>query len=108
MSKKEEVAACVGELSDLLQKGSLTERKSFVRCFIKEVKVLDKEVKLTYTFPEFPGGTEKEERTAVPSIVHNGGRYWTRTSDLCNAIPAIQLTSSVWRVFEMRNETLRT
>lgn len=70
---KEEVAECVHELSDLLQKGSLLERKAFIQSFVKEVKVYDKEIKLIYSFPALPEGIN-EELLSVPSIVHSGGR----------------------------------
>ena len=50
------------------------ERRAFVRSFVKEVKVTDNEVLLTYTIPIAPKGITEEE-LVVPSIVHYGGQY---------------------------------
>ncbi len=66
------VSRCVSDLRDLLTEGSLAERKSFVRSFVKEVKVTGEEVLLTYTIPMLPRGVT-EERLPVLSIVHHGG-----------------------------------
>ena len=72
----------------MLTDSSLAETKSFVRSFVKEVKVTSDEVLLTYTIPMLPKEVT-EERLPVLSIVHGGGRYWTRTSDLCDVNAAL-------------------
>jgi hypothetical protein len=51
-----------------------------MRSFVKEVKVTDNEVLLTYTIPMAPKGITEEE-IGVPSIVHYGGRRRIRTFD---------------------------
>ncbi|MHB8105248.1 MAG: hypothetical protein ACYDG5_06895 [Dehalococcoidales bacterium] len=66
-------AGYVSDLHNLLNESSLAERKSFVRSFIKEVKVTGDNVLLTYTIPMLPGGII-EENLPVLSIVHYGGR----------------------------------
>jgi DNA invertase Pin-like site-specific DNA recombinase len=68
----ETVAHCISDLRNLLNESSLAERKSFVRSFVKEVKVTGDEVLLTYTIPMLPGGVT-EEKLPVLSIVHYGG-----------------------------------
>jgi hypothetical protein len=68
----ETVALYVSELRDLLNEGSFTERKSFIRSFVKEVKVTGEEVLLTYTMPIQPRGIT-EEKLSVLSTVHDGG-----------------------------------
>ena len=47
----ETVTHYVDDLRNLLEESSLTERKSFIRSFVKEVKVTGDEVLLTYTMP---------------------------------------------------------
>ncbi len=69
----ETVACCISDLRNLLNESSLSERKSFVRSFVKEVKVTGDEVLLTYTMPMLPKGIT-EEKLPVLSIVHDGGR----------------------------------
>ena len=72
----ETVAQCVADLHDLLNESSLAERKTFIRSFVKEVKVTGDEVLLTYTIPMLLRGVT-EEKLPVLSIVHHGGQYWT-------------------------------
>ena len=73
LADAETVARCISDLRNLLNESSLAERKSFVRSFVKEVKVTGDEVLLTYTIPMLPKGTT-EEKLPVLSIVHYGGR----------------------------------
>ncbi len=76
LADAEIVAQCVADLRSLLSESSLAEKKSFIRSFIKEVKVTGDEVLLTYTTPMLPRGVT-EEKLKVLSIVHYGGRYCT-------------------------------
>jgi DNA repair exonuclease SbcCD ATPase subunit len=80
LADAETVAQCVVDLRNTLSESSLAERKSFVRSFVKEVKVTGDEVLLTYTIPILPGGMT-EEKLPVLSIGHYGGPLWTRTTD---------------------------
>lgn len=73
LADAETVAQCVVDLRNTLSESSLAERKSFVRSFVKEVKVTGNEVLLTYTIPMLPGGMI-EEKLPVLSIGHYGGR----------------------------------
>ncbi len=70
------VAGYVADLRNLLSESPLAERKSFIKNFVKEVKVLGAEVLLTYTVPMPPKGIS-EEKVRVLSSIHCGGRYWT-------------------------------
>jgi hypothetical protein len=81
LADAETVARCVSELRDLLTEGSFAERKTFIRSFVKEIKVTGDDALLTYTMPILPGGVA-EERLSVLPIVHGGGPFWTRTRDL--------------------------
>ena len=51
MSDLEMVARYVDDLRSLLEESTLAERKSFIRSFVKEIKVTGDEVLLTYTMP---------------------------------------------------------
>jgi len=70
----ETVARCIDDLRSLLEESSLTERKAFIRSFVREVKVTGEEVLLTYTMPLPPQGIS-EERMGVLSSVHSSGAY---------------------------------
>ena len=77
----ETVARCVEDLRNLLEESSIAERKSFIRSFVKEIKVTREEVLLTYTMPLPPEGIS-EERLPVLYSVHRGGAKGTRTNPL--------------------------
>ena len=81
LADMETVTHYVSDLHSLLNEGSLAERKSFIRSFVKEVKVTGDEVLLSYTMPILPRGLS-EETLPVLSIVHDGGPLWSRTTDL--------------------------
>ena len=86
------VAQCVADLRDLLNESSLTERKAFIRSFVKEVRVTGDEVLVTYTIPMLPRGLA-EEKLPVLSIGHDGGAEGTRTPDLLRAKEALSQLS---------------
>lgn len=67
------VSHYVKDLRNLLNNSSLSERKAFIRSFVKEVKVTEDNVLLTYTMPLAPGGTSVE-KLGVLSTVQNGGQ----------------------------------
>lgn len=94
LASLETVTRYVEDLRNLLGQSSLTERKSFVRSFIKEVKVTGGEVLLTYTMPLPPDGIS-EERVGVLSSVHYGGDRGTRTPNLGDANAALSQLSYI-------------
>ncbi|MEE8412985.1 MAG: recombinase family protein, partial [Dehalococcoidales bacterium] len=69
LTDMESVTRCVEDLRDLLEESELTERKAFVRSFVKEVNVTGNGVRLTYTMP-FPPENISEDRTGVLYSVH--------------------------------------
>ncbi|MDP2917592.1 MAG: recombinase family protein [Dehalococcoidia bacterium] len=73
LADAETVAGYVNDLHNVLNESSLAEKKSFVRSFVKEVKVTGGDVLLTYTIPMLPKGMT-EEKLPVLSTVHYGGR----------------------------------
>jgi len=68
----EAVTRCVEDLRGLLEESELTEKKVFVKSFVREVKATDNEVLLTYTILILPGSFS-EDRTGVLYSVHHGG-----------------------------------
>ena len=68
----EEVRECAADLRNSLERGSLAERKAFIRGFVKEVRIAGDEAKLTYTLPMLPRGL-REETESVLAIVQHGG-----------------------------------
>ncbi len=95
----------VQELAGLLDEGSLAERRAFLKSFIKEARVTDNEVLMTYTMPVMPDGTNQEK--AVLDTVNCGGAEGTRTPYLFNAIEALsQLSYSPTRLQYSRGPVL--
>ena len=78
---QEEVTECAADLRRILERGSLAEKKAFIRGFVKDIKITGDEGKLTYTVPMPPQGLQ-EEMGSVLAIVHHGGPLWSRTTDL--------------------------
>ena len=69
------------DLRNLLEESPLAERKSFIKSFVREVRVTGSEGLLTYNIPLSASSTS-QDTLAVPPIVHDGGPFWTRTRDL--------------------------
>jgi site-specific DNA recombinase len=84
LADMETVTRCVDDLRSLLEESPLTERKAFIKSFIKEVKVTGDEVLLTYTMPLPPQGIS-EEKVGVLGIVPLSGAGGIRTPYLCDA-----------------------
>jgi len=68
----ETVTQCVDDLRSLLEENTLAERKSFIRSFVKEVKVTGDEVLLTYTMPLPPEGISQDRVRVLHSVRHGG------------------------------------
>ena len=78
LTDMETVTRCVEDLRGLLEESELSERKAFIRSFVREVNVTGDEVLLTYAMP-FPPEKISEERTGVLYPVHPSGEGGTRT-----------------------------
>ena len=71
----------VGDLKDLLSKGTLMERKSFLRSFVKRIGFEPGQISIDYTIPmhaEQDGTCDRE----VLSIKQVGSPSWIRTNNL--------------------------
>ena len=62
----------VNDLRNLLSESPLTERRAFIRSFVKEVKVTGDEALLTYTMPLPPEGITKEKTGVLPTVQYGG------------------------------------
>jgi site-specific DNA recombinase len=74
------VTKYVEDLHDLLNGGSIAEKKTFLRSFVKEAKVTGTEVLLTYTIPMTPNKLTEEKISVLP-IEHLSGPGRYRTYD---------------------------
>jgi hypothetical protein len=76
----------VTDLHHLLSNSELAKRKSFIRSFVKEVKVTGEEVLITYKLPMLPKGVLEEKLSVLPTG-HVGGLACpigrTKTGDRC-------------------------
>jgi site-specific DNA recombinase len=86
------VTECVDDMRSLLEENTLAERKTFIRSFVKEVKLTGDEVLLTYTMPLPPEGIS-QERVKVLHSVHSSGAEGTRTPDFLLAKEALSQLS---------------
>jgi site-specific DNA recombinase len=72
----ETISHYVEDLHDLLKEGSLTERRAFIRSFVREVRVTGYEAVLTYSMPLLPEKVAIEKEGVLPTVRY-GGRYRT-------------------------------
>lgn len=73
LADMETVKSYVEDLRNLLEDSPLIERKSFIKSFVKEIRVAGNEVVLKYNIPPSVGAPH-QETLVVPPIVHYGGR----------------------------------
>ena len=97
----EEVRRYVEDLRETLSQGSIMERKSFVRSFIKRIDLTYPQAEIEYTVPLTPPKAREPLRREVLSIVKNGCPAWIRTktnrSRVCRATVTLQGNDSVVR-----------
>ena len=86
------VACYVADLRKLFGESLLAERQSFIKSFVKEVRVAGAEALMTYTIP-MPPKQLSQETAGVSPIVHYGG-LWGTVPELLfekkQLIPALQ------------------
>jgi len=73
----ETISGYVNDLQGLLNNGTLTERKSFIKNLVREVRVAGNEAVLTYTMPILPEkmAIEKEGVLSTVDIVGHSVQY---------------------------------
>jgi len=78
------VKAYAEDLRGLLEEADITERKSFLRSFVKRVEIDKEQVTVHYTLPMPPDGKSSEQAGVLP-IGTFGGAGGVRTPDLLTA-----------------------
>jgi len=73
LASPEVVNSYVKDLRRVLEESELTEKRAFIRSFIKKINIIGKEAFLTYTMPI---NGLLEEKIGVLPIVKYGGQYW--------------------------------
>ena len=68
----ERITECVDDLRELLTEGSKAERRTFIRGFVKELKVTGNEVVLNYTMPIIPDNLTMEKERVLPTVQYGG------------------------------------
>jgi site-specific DNA recombinase len=78
VATQQEVTKCAADFRELLEEGSLMEKKAFVRSFVNEVRVTGAQVLVEYRLPvSLPKANV--DRSQVLDIVRYGGEGGTRT-----------------------------
>jgi site-specific DNA recombinase len=88
------VKAYAQDLQSLLEEAGITERKAFLRSFIRRIEVSRDKVTVYYSLPLPQAGSKKGE-TAVLPIDTLGGDRGIRTPDLRDANAALSLLSYI-------------
>ncbi len=82
------------DLKSLLEESDITERKAFLRSFIKRVEINKNEARVYYHLP-LPQDKKRNVATEVLSIATPGGDRGIRTPDLCDANAALSQLSYI-------------
>jgi hypothetical protein len=69
----ETVTEYIQDLRNLLDEGTIIERRAFIRSFVRDIKVTGKKAVVAYTLPTPPEITESTESAVLPAV-HYGGR----------------------------------
>ena len=86
------VKAYARDLRGLLEEAELTERRAFLRSFVKRIEVNRGQVSVQYRLPLPQGGKASEPRTVLPTVT-SGGAEGIRTPDLLRAREALSQLS---------------
>ena len=78
----------VEDLRQFIDSTELTERRSFIKSFVKEIKVTGNEGHIFYNFPIPPDDHEDDGIGVLPTVRY-GGRYRARTYDLSDVNAAL-------------------
>ena len=70
LASPEIVKSYVADLRTLLTRSELTERRAFIRSFVKEVRVTNDEVVISYTMPLVSNGLSEDKIGVLPIVQH--------------------------------------
>ena len=105
------VRAYAQDLRSLLEEADFTERKAFLRSFIKRIEVNKRQVTVHHNLP-IPQGMPSREQVGVLPIETLGGDRGIRTPNLCDAnaalsllsyIPANSILATLWTLGQVHN-----
>ena len=68
----ETISSYVEDLHDLLKEGSLTEKRAFIRSFVKEIKVTDGQAVLSYSMPLISDKATIDKEGVLPTVPYGG------------------------------------
>ena len=68
----EKITGYVDDLHSLMKEGSLVERRTFIRSFVKEVRVIGNEAVLYYSMSVLPEKITIEKEGVLPTIQYGG------------------------------------
>jgi hypothetical protein len=71
-----DVKACVEDLRGILERGTVMQRKGFLRSFVRRIGIRNNEAEIEYTCPLLVSGNRRSE---VLSIGSNGDPTGNRT-----------------------------
>ena len=72
LADMETVKSYVEDLRNLLEESPIAERKSFIKSFVKEVRVTGTEVLLSYNIPLLAGASSQETLVVPPTVQYGG------------------------------------
>jgi site-specific DNA recombinase len=72
LASPEVVRRYVEDLRQFIDSSELTERKAFIKSFVKEIKVTGNEGRIRYTFPIPPDNHEEEGLGVLPIVRYSG------------------------------------
>ena len=76
LASPEIIRKYIEDLRQLIDSSDLSERRGFIKSFVKEIKVMGNDGRIRYTFP-IPPDNHEEEGLGVLPIVRYSGRYRT-------------------------------
>ena len=93
----QEVNECVSDLREVLERGSLAEKKAFIWSFVKEIRITGDDVKLTYTMPSLPASSQQGAEPVL-AIEHYGGPSLTKGKTPTASRPPFGVSGNMGRV----------
>jgi hypothetical protein len=66
------ISLYVDDLHDLLNRGSIAERRSFIKSFVKEIRVTGKDVVIDYSIPPTPDKLAFGIEGVPPTVQYSG------------------------------------
>jgi site-specific DNA recombinase len=72
LASPEVIRRYVEDLRQFIVSSELTERRAFIKSFVKEIRVMENEGRIRYTFPIPPDNHEEEGLGVLPIVRYSG------------------------------------